>query len=988
KKLALAFVLILGIVAISCGGGGGTTSTSSTTYNRAPGMNSFVSAQEGDYGSYLADNTSAGDGAGGGAPSASDNGDLTGATPPTDSYQRSESTNANTEKAVEPDLYSLSGDLLFLVNAYRGFFVVDVSGDPVVIGHLSFKGTGREMYVDGFTVYILMDSFLTSSEGGMPQTSAALIKIDVTDPTAPTISAIKTLEGYISASRLVGNIIYIALGMNVYWGPLMGAAMVPEPVSTGLKLTSINGSTMATVETHSLDGWFSAVQAEDGRMALASTGNDGNTILYLYDITDVDGHFTSLGTVNLSGTVNDKFKLHFEGSYCFAISRSFADQSVSLFYSISLTGTAAIVHTLPIQYGEQPYASRFGDGVCYLVTFEQIDPLWVIDTSDPANPTIAGDVEVPGWSIYIEADGTNLIAVGYNSETRSVEVSLFDVSNPAAPDLTSRVTLGSSYEWTPIEADDKAFTFLKDSGLLVIPVDGYEDPGTGNWNYISRAWLVDYSGSSLTKRGWVATGGSFRRCIPHGTDLLVLSTTGLFRVDISDRSDPIVDFALELASNVLAVKPVSGGFWRVAKDDFNLRFEVVSGTDPNATASGLLVFNRSELFDFFTNGNTAYLMMYVASNSGAEYTYSSTLMLYVITVSGNTPVQTGELEITADFSRNWYSDMPYCMPYMYGIGSAIQVRPDLIALKTENYGGGVQPMMNVGGSEPGGSGDGGTGVGTPFEATNSLLLIDLSNAASPQISSRIGLPWGASEPYARDGIIYVSYWNDYGYDEQLNPTCKYFVVKVDTSDREDPTVSSPINIPGRLIGLRGSTLFCLEAVYGTDYSFKRLLNSARISGSQVLLLDSIAIPDTLWSLNIGSEGTKAAGFTRPAYYYWYDRVGMENGGVAADGSILPPGDQVDQESKLYVYDISDESNMSLFNSYTFASDWADVVYISEPYIFLLTDWNVMPVFEITATSLNLLDYTYCDYYTDHIEVLSGDAYIAAGYFGVITLNLE
>jgi len=35
------------------------------------------------------------------------------------------------------------------------------------------------------------------------------------------------------------------------------------------------------------------------------------------------------------------------------------------------------------------------------VTFRQVDPLWIIDLSDPARPTVAGELQVPGWSTYI-----------------------------------------------------------------------------------------------------------------------------------------------------------------------------------------------------------------------------------------------------------------------------------------------------------------------------------------------------------------------------------------------------------------------------------------------------------------------------------------------------------------------------------------------------------------------------------------------------------
>ena len=50
---------------------------------------------------------------------------------------------------------------------------------------------------------------------------------------------------------------------------------------------------------------------------------------------------------------------------------------------------------------ERIWSARFDGDRCYLVTFRQIDPLWVIDMSDETNPTILGELEVPGVSTYI-----------------------------------------------------------------------------------------------------------------------------------------------------------------------------------------------------------------------------------------------------------------------------------------------------------------------------------------------------------------------------------------------------------------------------------------------------------------------------------------------------------------------------------------------------------------------------------------------------------
>ena len=37
----------------------------------------------------------------------------------------------------------------------------------------------------------------------------------------------------------------------------------------------------------------------------------------------------------------------------------------------------------------------------YLVTFEQIDPLFVVDLASVATPKIIGELKIPGYSTYL-----------------------------------------------------------------------------------------------------------------------------------------------------------------------------------------------------------------------------------------------------------------------------------------------------------------------------------------------------------------------------------------------------------------------------------------------------------------------------------------------------------------------------------------------------------------------------------------------------------
>jgi uncharacterized secreted protein with C-terminal beta-propeller domain len=118
---------------------------------------------------------------------------------------------------------------------------------------------------------------------------------------------------------------------------------------------------------------------------------------------------------------------------------------------------------------ERIYSVRFMGDKSYMVTFRQIDPFFVLDMSNPAEPKVAGELKIPGFSSYLHPyDGNHIIGLG--KEDSSVKLSLFDVTNAYNPKETSKYLIES--EWTDSQAlnDPKAFLFDKEKQLLVIPI--------------------------------------------------------------------------------------------------------------------------------------------------------------------------------------------------------------------------------------------------------------------------------------------------------------------------------------------------------------------------------------------------------------------------------------------------------------------------------------------------------------------------------------
>jgi len=54
--------------------------------------------------------------------------------------------------------------------------------------------------------------------------------------------------------------------------------------------------------------------------------------------------------------------------------------------------------------GERIYSTRFLGNRLYMVTFKQIDPLFVIGLSNPAKPVVLGELKIPGYSQSLDLD--------------------------------------------------------------------------------------------------------------------------------------------------------------------------------------------------------------------------------------------------------------------------------------------------------------------------------------------------------------------------------------------------------------------------------------------------------------------------------------------------------------------------------------------------------------------------------------------------------
>ena len=151
---------------------------------------------------------------------------------------------------------------------------------------------------------------------------------------------------------------------------------------------------------------------------------------------------------------------------------------------------------------ESIFSSRFIGDRLYLVTFQQIDPFFVIDLSDDT-PKILGELKIPGFSNYLHPyDEDHIIGIGRDTkeigdnrvQQLGIKIALFNVADVNNPEVADKVIIGNRSTNSEALYNHKAFFFDKTKEILSIPINGNSEnlerdsimekitPGHDRWN--------------------------------------------------------------------------------------------------------------------------------------------------------------------------------------------------------------------------------------------------------------------------------------------------------------------------------------------------------------------------------------------------------------------------------------------------------------------------------------------------------------------------
>jgi hypothetical protein len=248
-------------------------------------------------------------------------------------------------------------------------------------------------------------------------------------------------------------------------------------------------------------------------------GQRDATYLHAFDLRDPD-RAAYLGSGVVDGTVRDQYALdEHEGALrAITTTSEWVDDGSTPWGRLDTAGRLSVLvqeggalvlvgETPRFGEGERAFGTRFLGSRGFAITARQIDPLFTFDLSDPANPTVVGELEMPGFISYLHPiDDTHLLGVGMEPADvgwpMQVKVALLDVTDLANPADLSTVLVGEG--WSSSEAlwDARAFTWLGARNLLAIP---FAEWGTTTFTSDLRLFHVD-AATGITPAGSLSMG--------------------------------------------------------------------------------------------------------------------------------------------------------------------------------------------------------------------------------------------------------------------------------------------------------------------------------------------------------------------------------------------------------------------------------------------------------------------------------------------------
>lgn len=424
-------------------------------------------------------------------------------------------TNVRTEGVGEADIVKTDGSYLYTLKANsQEISIVDIRSDQMkVVSCISLNENfqASEFYLSDQKLFVLgnmQNTQVDSDSKTLYRGSCTRIQTyDLADINNPKSIGTVDQSGYYRTSRFKDGYLYVFSDYYIYdtitkkdypsYVPLVGDNLLKQsdiylPTNHAADQYLVVSSVSASSPDKAADQ--KAVMSENGEVYVSENN------IYIYEYTNSSILADNLAAKNqtilrklsynkgkLSGSAQGKVKGYLNDSFSIdeydntlrlvtTVTHNAGNSSQSNAVYVLDADLKTIGKIEDLAKNEQVYSARFLGDTGYFVTYEQTDPLFSVDFSDPENPKILGKLKIPGFSEYLHFYSDNLLlGIGMDTDengvTNGVKVSMFDISDPSDVKEVSKYTL-DQYYYSDVFSDYRAALVDPEKNLIGFPLSG------------------------------------------------------------------------------------------------------------------------------------------------------------------------------------------------------------------------------------------------------------------------------------------------------------------------------------------------------------------------------------------------------------------------------------------------------------------------------------------------------------------------------------
>ncbi len=438
----------------------------------------------------------------------------------------------------EADIIKTDGKYIYYIDYYDytiGIYKADKSAS------LAAEIKDFKLNSDSDIQYFLPEMFLHGSnliliceeahykDGDYENYTGAYV-YDVSNPERPKRIKVYRQSGCYLSSRMIGEKLYVVSSKAVYPGCKNVEEYVPyvtskdgqmEPLSAK-DICCINNSKESSyiivsavdiekesqqTETKAILGAGDKIYCNEKNMYIAGVSSDYspkysnadieiaedvsfvnsnvNSTTQLIKIS-LDGKIKFTAQGKIKGFLNDQYSMDEKDGYL-RVATTSNDKNGNEINNLYILDSdlKKVGEVTGFAKNESIKAVKFLGDTAYVITYEQTDPLFVIDLSEPKNPEIKGSVKISGFStMLVPVDDNTILGIGYSDEegefgivTNGLKLTLFDTSDSSNPKvLDSREFIG--YE-SQVQYNSKALVINKEHGYYAIPYAEFKPDSSG-----------------------------------------------------------------------------------------------------------------------------------------------------------------------------------------------------------------------------------------------------------------------------------------------------------------------------------------------------------------------------------------------------------------------------------------------------------------------------------------------------------------------------